>query len=202
MSVDIHWDTLTEGSDGARHADTVRAFIHDKFQQVTLPRFIRSVRVHSFDFGSIPPEIELKDICDPLPDFYEDDEDDDDDNSGNDEGQDAASQSNAQNAVTAGSIRYHHGHSDALPCESDASAQKHSSQIDTRFTGFRRSLNFGDHPNSTSPLVSGSQTPGIPGGTSNLNYFHLPFGPGLSGTTTPLAAVAGAHFHGGWPDSR
>ena len=100
MSVDIHWDTLTEGPDGARLADTVRAFIHDKFQQVTLPRFIRSVRVHSFDFGSIPPEIELKDICDPLPDFYEDDEDDDDDNSGNDEGQDAASQSNAQNAVT------------------------------------------------------------------------------------------------------
>jgi distribution and morphology protein 12 len=199
MSVDIQWETLTDGPDGARLADTVRAFIHDKFQQVTLPRFIRSVRVHSFDFGSIPPEIELKDICDPLPDFYEDDEDDEDDNSGNDEGQDAASQSNAQDSIPASSIRHHHGHSDALPCESDASAQK---QIDTRFTGFRSSLNFGDHPNPTSPLVFASQTPGIPGGASNLNYFHLPFGPGLSGTTTPLAAVAGAHFHGGWPDNR
>jgi distribution and morphology protein 12 len=204
MSVDIQWETLTDGPDGARLADTVRAFIHDKFQQVTLPRFIRSVRVHSFDFGSIPPEVELKDICDPLPDFYDDDQDDDDDDdaSGNDEGQDAASRSNAHHSVPAGPIRHRHNHSEALPCESDASHQNHSPQIDTSSTRFRGSLNLVDRPNPPSPLVSGSQTPGIPGGTSNLNYFHLPFGPGLSGTTTPLAAVAGAHFHGGWPDSR
>src|SRR5690242_12312610 len=79
MSIDINWDTLTGGTDGTDRAETIRAFINDKFQQVTLPRFIRSVHVHSFDFGSVPPEIEIKDICDPLPDFYEDDEDDDDD---------------------------------------------------------------------------------------------------------------------------
>jgi distribution and morphology protein 12 len=204
MSVDIQWETLVEGPDGLALSETIRAFLDDKIQQIKFPKnLIRDCKVRSFDFGSIPPEIELKDICDPLPDFYEDDEDDEDDHSGNDEGQDAASQFNAQNSGPAGSIRHHHqGHSEALPCESDASAQKRSPQIDTRFTGFRGSLNFGDHLNSTSPLVSGSQTPGIPGGTSNLNYFHLPFGPGLSGTTTPLAAVAGAHFHGGWPDNR
>src|SRR4051794_20038821 len=75
MSIDINWDTLTGGADGTARAETIRAFIHDKFQQVTLPRFIRSVHVHSFDFGSVPPEIEVKDICDPLPDFYEEDED-------------------------------------------------------------------------------------------------------------------------------
>lgn len=33
-----------------------------------------------------------------------------------------------------------------------------------------------------------------------MGYFHLPLGAGLSGTTTPLAAVAGAQFGAGWPD--
>jgi distribution and morphology protein 12 len=79
MSIDINWDTLTGGTDGTARAETIRAFIHDKFQQVTLPRFIRSVHVHSFDFGNAAPEIEIKDICDPLDDFYEDDEDYEDD---------------------------------------------------------------------------------------------------------------------------
>jgi distribution and morphology protein 12 len=54
------------------------------------------------------------------------------------------------------------------------------------------------HPNPTenplSPRLFG------PGGTSNLSYFHLPFAPGLSGSTTPLAAVAGGRFQPGWPD--
>src|SRR4051812_44709440 len=84
MSIDINWDTITGGADGSARAEAIRAFIHDRFQQVTLPRFIRSVHVHSFDFGSVRPEIEIKDICDPLPDFYEEDEDDPDGNeSGN-----------------------------------------------------------------------------------------------------------------------
>ena len=69
MSIDINWDTITGGAEGSARAEKIRAFIHDRFQQVTLPRFIRSVHVHSFDFGSVPPEIEIKDICDPLPDF-------------------------------------------------------------------------------------------------------------------------------------
>ncbi|KAF7846223.1 hypothetical protein BT93_L4810 [Corymbia citriodora subsp. variegata] len=44
------------------------------------------------------------------------------------------------------------------------------------------------------PLLSRAGTPGILGGTSNLGYFHLPLSAGLSGTTTPLAAVAGAQY--------
>src|ERR1700753_32775 len=78
MSVDIQWETLTGGTEGAQLAEKIRIFIHERFQQVPLPRFIRSVKVHSFDFGNVPPSIEVKDICDPHPDFYEDDEDDDD----------------------------------------------------------------------------------------------------------------------------
>ncbi|KAK7631162.1 hypothetical protein BKA81DRAFT_351261 [Phyllosticta paracitricarpa] len=33
-----------------------------------------------------------------------------------------------------------------------------------------------------------------------MSYFHLPLGAGLSGTTTPFAAVAGAQFQNGWHD--
>ena len=47
----------------------------------------------------------------------------------------------------------------------------------------------------SNPIMSRAPTPGILGGTSNLGYFHLPLSAGLSGTTTPLAAVAGAQFH-------
>src|SRR2546423_1020952 len=84
MSIDIDWDRLTGGPDGSELAESIKLFIHQKFQEVTLPRFIRSVNVHSFDFGGIAPTIELKDICDPLPDFYQDDDDDDHTESGSD----------------------------------------------------------------------------------------------------------------------
>ncbi|KAF7561339.1 hypothetical protein G7046_g2777 [Stylonectria norvegica] len=77
MSIDLNWETLTSGPDGDALANRIRTFIHDKFQTVQLPRFIRSVTVHGFDFGTIPPELELKDITDPLPDFYDQDLDDD-----------------------------------------------------------------------------------------------------------------------------
>ncbi|KAH7086464.1 mitochondrial distribution and morphology protein 12 [Paraphoma chrysanthemicola] len=166
MSIDINWDTLTGGADGVARAETIRAFIHDKFQQVTLPRFIRSVHVHSFDFGSASPEIEIKDICDPLPDFYEEDEDYPDDDEDDD---DAARR-------------------DSEPRHSGSSAQDLPQE--------RRSR----EPSQHAPLLSRALTPGIPGGTSNINYFHLPLSAGLSGATTPLAAVAGAQLQG-WLDN-
>src|ERR1700712_921673 len=75
MSVDIQWEILTGGTEGSELAETIRAFIHDRFQKVALPRFIRSVNVHSFEFGDAPPDIEVKNICDPLPDFYEEEDD-------------------------------------------------------------------------------------------------------------------------------
>lgn len=77
MSIDLNWETLTSGPDGDALANRIRTFIHDKFQTVPLPRFIKSVTVHGFDFGKIPPRLELKDITDPLPDFYEEDYDED-----------------------------------------------------------------------------------------------------------------------------
>ncbi|CAI4218683.1 unnamed protein product [Parascedosporium putredinis] len=83
MSIDLNWETLTTGPDGDALALRIRDFIHDKFQTIKLPRFLKSVTVHAFEFGSVPPELELKDITDPLPDFYEaemeDDEEDEED---------------------------------------------------------------------------------------------------------------------------
>ena len=76
MSITIDWPTLTTGPSGLALADSIRDFIHEKFQQVTLPRFIRSVHVHSFDFGDECPVVELKDISDPLPEFYENEKED------------------------------------------------------------------------------------------------------------------------------
>ena len=75
MSVDINWETLTGGPDGEQLAETIREFVHERFQQISFPKLIRSVEVHSFDFGTIAPQIILKDICEPLPDFYESQDD-------------------------------------------------------------------------------------------------------------------------------
>ncbi|KAI6782366.1 Mitochondrial distribution and morphology protein-like protein [Emericellopsis cladophorae] len=85
MSIDLNWETLTSGPDGDALAESIRAFIHSKFQTIPLPRFIKSVHVHGFHFGSIPPSLELKDITDPLPDFYERQEGDDESSEGEEE---------------------------------------------------------------------------------------------------------------------
>lgn len=79
MSIDIDWQSLTTGPDGLALAESIRDFIHEKFQQVELPRFIRSVQVHTFEFGKECPVVELKDICDPLAEFYETDENEEND---------------------------------------------------------------------------------------------------------------------------
>ncbi|OCL07645.1 hypothetical protein AOQ84DRAFT_54775 [Glonium stellatum] len=200
MSIDINWHTLTAGPDGAARAEAIRAFIHDRFQQVTLPRFIRSVKVHSFDFGSVPPDIELKDICDPLPDFYEEDEDYRSDDC-DDETHDTASEVGIPPHSTPKSLKERrHRDNDARAANEHSTSPSHPrppQYVDTRVPGLRSTLAPGEQLGS--PLLSRAATPGIPGGTSNMNYFHLPLGAGISGATTPLAAVAGAQFQS-WPD--
>jgi len=196
MSIDIDWDNLTTGSDGLALAERVRDFIHDKFQQVTLPRFIRSVEVHSFDFGTAAPEIELKDICDPFPDFYEEEEDGEDDDSDED-GHEVKEELRIGQTAS-------QGRQSELPTRAETSSvgstgTRPPPYADTRLPGLR--LNLGLAEQIASPLLSRSSTPGIAGGTSNLGYFHLPLGTGLSGSQTPLAAVAGGNsFTAAWLD--
>ncbi|KAI4134445.1 MAG: hypothetical protein LQ347_001511 [Umbilicaria vellea] len=213
MSIEINWDTLTTGSDGLALAESVREFIHDKFQEVELPRFIRSVQVHSFEFGDECPKIELKDICDPLPDFYEDDNDDEEDGiseaDDSDDGKDTAN--TAERAEV--TLRWRREADRATRNESVSSASSRPpAYIDTRLPGLRSNLGLADYiaspllsrsntPGIHTPGIPGGYVPGVLGGTSNLNYFHLPLGAGRSGAQTPLAAVAGGNpYPAGWAD--
>lgn len=175
MSVDINWDTLTGGPDGEALAETIRHFLHDRFQAIALPKLIRSVAVHSFDFGSVAPEIVLKDIGDPLPDFYDTDEDD--------------SESD--------------GESDGLNNKKDGNVTRDEESVPpltaNRPVRDQQRMNWQSHANHlpASTSLGRGTTPGVLGTTSNLGYFHLPLSAGLPGTQTPLAAVASAHFTGG-----
>ena len=209
MSIDINWDTITGGADGSARAEAIRAFIHDRFQQVTLPRFIRSVHVHSFDFGSVPPEIEIKDICDPLPDFYEEDEDEDSpDGNESENGTDAETPELDESQGTEGNTSSHlskvHRSRDLERAISHTEQSAPNRSYSTTPHGPTRPpinralLSPTDY--LVSPSLLRTATPGIPGGTSNINYFHLPLSAGLSGATTPLAAVAGAQLQG-WLDN-
>ncbi|KOS17463.1 Mitochondrial distribution and morphology protein 12 [Escovopsis weberi] len=187
MSIDLNWETLTGGPDGDALAERIRVFIHSKFQTVQLPRFIRSVNVHGFDFGTVAPQLALKDITDPLPDFYEqDDNDDDEDSSGEDEYEAAAAVAAAAAAAASSS-------SSRLSRPSTAGAGHDA--------GRRRAAENGGpqmvlgHDFGRAFLTS---TPGILGGPGR-NYFQHQF---ATGTQTPLAAVvAGAHMGTSWMGS-
>lgn len=203
MSIDLNWETLTAGPDGEALAHSIRDFIHTKFQSVPLPRFIKSVTVHDFEFGTTPPELELKDITDPLPDFYEENPAADDEDSSEDD--DSVKDEPATPAVPT---------SMASDFSRAAATERQNSRGyggDGGRSGLRnvprlsaipphistglpmRGLSPGPHQDLGSPFL-GTSTPGIPGGTSNLNYFHSHLTGGLSGTQTPLAAVAGAQL--------
>ncbi|KAK0731340.1 hypothetical protein B0H67DRAFT_549124 [Lasiosphaeris hirsuta] len=194
MSIDLNWEAVTGGPDGQELAHKIRDFIHTKFQSVPLPRFIKSVTVHDFEFGSIPPEIKLKDITDPLPDFYEENSGDED---SDEEGQDAG------DAHDGGELP------DALRAAAERRRRGEAGLSGARTTHLPPHLNLPTGSsrstaqlNDLSSPFLGVSTPGIPGGTSNMHYFHSQFATGLSGTQTPLAAVAGAHHLGNsWLDS-
>lgn len=170
MSVEINWETLTGGSDGEALAETIRDFIHQRFQALPLPNLIRSITVHGFEFGKTPPEIVLKDIGDPLPDFYDIDED------GEDMGRDDRGEVKAAHQPE---IRY----PTTRDLKSAAESRRHPA-LDALDRSGPSSLTLGT-------------TPGVLGTTSNIGYFHLPLSAGLPGTQTPLAAVAGAHYNSG-----
>jgi distribution and morphology protein 12 len=194
MSVDLNWETLTTGPDGAALAESIRDFIHERFQAVTLPRFIKTVSVHTFEFGSVPPEIEIKDICDPLPDFYEENDQDRDD--GDDAVDEDGSWRSPSVADEARTLRDRRKTDRANRPDGPSDSKFTPAYIETRAPGLRSIQSPGD---LGSPFF-GASKPGVPGGTSNLNYFHTQLASGLSGSQTPLAAVAGAHLPHGWPD--
>ncbi|EXJ62061.1 hypothetical protein A1O7_02494 [Cladophialophora yegresii CBS 114405] len=188
MSVDIGWETITSGPDGAALAEKIRGFVHEKFQQVALPRFINAVHVHSFDLGTVCPEIEIKDICDPLPDFYEDDDDDEDDGD-EDEIRAEDDETKAAKNQSLESMRGNGSEGAALSSRQPRPTPQLSNILtSSEFAEFAARGQSASAHTLSGPFPR-STTPGIPGGTSNLSYFHFP-GSGLSGTQTPLAALA------------
>jgi len=186
MSIDLNWETVTGGPDGQELANKIRDFIHTKFQAIPLPRFIKSVTVHDFQFGTIPPEIELKDITDPLPDFYEDNVDSDL----------ASEDSEPEEDVGPPSAHTNHFADERRRRVGGAGILNRAGNPPPYSYGLHGGLPGSRNGELGSPFLRVS-TPGIPGGTSNLHYFHPQF-TGLSGTQTPLAAVAGAHHLGTW----
>ncbi|KAM3433782.1 hypothetical protein MY4824_005776 [Beauveria thailandica] len=183
MSIDLNWETLTSGPDGEALAERIRGFIHDKFQSVPLPRFIKSVTVHGFDFGSIPPELELKDIADPLPDFYEQELDDDESDDEADE-----EESGGEHSATP---HHHHHH-----INNEASRQQQWRTGRNRPADLKTAIKkeFSLHHHDLASPFMGTSTPGLLGGPA-LSYLHGHLG---TGTQTPLAAVAGAHLGNSW----
>lgn len=76
MSFEINWETLQ--ADGDQFSESIRAFLDNRFKEMTLPSYLKSISVTSFELGNIAPSIEIKRITDPFPEFYMDDDDDDD----------------------------------------------------------------------------------------------------------------------------
>ncbi|TQB69290.1 Mitochondrial distribution and morphology protein 12 [Monascus purpureus] len=202
MSIDVNWETATSGPDGAALAERIRSFIHDKFQQVALPRFIRSVQVHSFDFGTIAPELEIKDFCEPFADFYEEDEDE----SGSSESSEAVHEEQEQEQRDHWPGPVHHSHFDSR-LDDDPSqfrnemAMSHLPQLRDNHSELQSPSAAALRSPMSPHFLPRTGTPCILGGTSNLGHHLMGLG-GLSGTQTPLAAVAGGTpFASGWSDS-
>ncbi|KAK9483929.1 hypothetical protein V1527DRAFT_471655 [Lipomyces starkeyi] len=74
MSIDVDWSRISP-DDNARISETIRDFLDRQFKKLHLPSYIASVNVLAFDIGTVAPEVEIRHIGDPYPEFYEEDED-------------------------------------------------------------------------------------------------------------------------------
>lgn len=193
-----------------RLAERIRDFIHVKFQAVPLPRFIKSVTVHEFAFGSIPPSVILKDICDPLPDFYEEDyepdeEDDAEGNEDDDEGvPDAirAAERRRRSEQRARNDGGGDGGTGKLPVGASGTTTPFGEGFFPPHVHSAGLRNAPGMPDLASPFLGlGMSAHGMPGGPSKMHYFQSKLGPGWSGAQTPLAAVARAQHLNGWLDA-
>ncbi|CAN6602873.1 mitochondrial distribution and morphology protein 12 [Trichomonascus vanleenenianus] len=70
MSVEFDWERLLEDEEVI--SEKIRSFLDRQFQQLTLPPYIKSLSVTSFNLGTVAPEITIKHIADPFPEFYSD----------------------------------------------------------------------------------------------------------------------------------
>jgi distribution and morphology protein 12 len=71
MSVDLAWDVLDDAL-----AQSLLTALNRQLASVQRPSFVGPVEVAAFDFGTVPPELELVDLRDIYRDFLEADEQD------------------------------------------------------------------------------------------------------------------------------
>lgn len=72
MSINIDWDKILEDEVGL--SEKIREFLDTQFSKLQLPEYIQSLSVTKFKLGTVAPEITLKNITDPFPEFYEENE--------------------------------------------------------------------------------------------------------------------------------
>ncbi|KAJ3329654.1 Mitochondrial distribution and morphology protein 12 [Blyttiomyces sp. JEL0837] len=65
MSFDINWSLLDKDI-----ANQLKNWINERFSEIERPSFLGPLHVTEFDFGDVPPTIEIKNISDPYLEFY------------------------------------------------------------------------------------------------------------------------------------
>ncbi|KAJ8663774.1 hypothetical protein O0I10_000047 [Lichtheimia ornata] len=73
MSLDIEWSKLDQ-----ELAVHVQQFLNRHFKSIAKPTFIGDIEVTAFEWGTEAPQIEITNITDPFPEFYEPENDDSD----------------------------------------------------------------------------------------------------------------------------
>jgi distribution and morphology protein 12 len=71
MSLDINWTVLRQGLEEMN----LQQFLNTQFETIQRPDFLGPLEVTMIDFGTIPPEMEIANITDPLEEFYYDEMD-------------------------------------------------------------------------------------------------------------------------------
>ncbi|CUS21713.1 LAQU0S03e08988g1_1 [Lachancea quebecensis] len=67
MSFEINWQDL--GDDEAVN-NSIKSFLNSHLQSILLPSYVSSLQVTDFCLGGTPPKITLREISDPLDEFY------------------------------------------------------------------------------------------------------------------------------------
>ncbi|EMR11195.1 hypothetical protein PNEG_00787 [Pneumocystis murina B123] len=65
--MEFDWSKLDE-----EFALKMKNFLNQQFEKIFLPSYLRNINVESFDFGSIAPVVDIENIEDPYPHFYQD----------------------------------------------------------------------------------------------------------------------------------
>lgn len=67
MSFDIDWSELESD---ARLNESIKTHLNSYLQSIDLPNYVSNLRILDFSLGKIAPKIILREISDPLDDFY------------------------------------------------------------------------------------------------------------------------------------